>query len=105
MAYEKALSLISGGGKTLETENDENFGFVIKAKPEEMEAGAIAVKRTDGAETAYVCMRTKPASGFEQASAVFLHVSEEDGTLKRELFQYNNTVNGYTGNGSDQPVG
>lgn len=77
MAYEKALSLISGGGKTYTVEH-EGLESIIKVTPDEMQAGAIVTEVSPfepGEYDAYFVVRkytdndSKPAIDMLTASA------------------------------------
>ncbi len=106
MAYEKALSLITGGGKTFEIEGD-GLDFTVKATPEEMEVGALAVKATEIEEKAYICT-SKGRDLFTQKSIAIFISNSGDNEIRTFKCKYDETKGGYVyGNigGDDQPVG
>ena len=91
---------IEAAGKTFEAEYDEaNSYLVIKATPEELYAGAIALESVGGGETLHLCLQKSinPISENEQAIFMVLQGS----SLVTATYDYNEAAGGYIPHSDD----
>lgn len=89
----------SGGGKTFEVE-EANNGFIVKATPEELYAGAMAVSKNPFGESALLCMFKGDDFLTHEPRAIFLRAYGEEET-RTYLCTYDETQGGYVYSESD----
>lgn len=99
MAYEKALSLITGGGKTYTVEH-EGLDSIIKTTPDEMQAGAIVTEASPfaaGEYMAYFVVRKYTDNDSKPAIDMLTAASNSAKEYKTRLatFTYDEAKGGY----------
>ena len=83
----------SGGGKKFEIEGD-GLDFVVKATPEEMEVGALAVMEDEIQSQAYMCMYKGLELLSNKPCAVFISTYGDD-EIRTFKCIYDETKGGY----------
>ena len=93
MAYEKALSLITGGGFTPAELVFDRDKYIVKATPDTIESVFVAVGNPTASETMAIY---RIRSGADEQGAYAFFMGIPDGTTTTvKTFEYDETAGGY----------